>query len=237
MGSDSGDATQKLKLWYLKEFDFFGDLAGEAREFVRARTAMQHYTPKSYIYLNGAQNQVYLLKKGEVKISKVRENGEEVIQDILKPGEIFGCLPMLDNDQGSDIEFARTMSNVIVCTIDRRQFEQFMDKFPQFNRKLTKWYGTRMRKFEQRLNDIIFKDVKKRMAGFLYRYARDFGEKHEEAYEVKPLLTHEEIGLLIGAARQTVTTTLNSFRDEGYLEPGRKCWKVQRLEELRKMAA
>ncbi len=237
MNSGVNDSTQTVKLWYLKEYDFFGELKGEARDYVKAHTSMQHYKAKDYIYLTGAGYNVYLLKQGEVKISRVRDNGEEIIQDILRPGEIFGCLPMLDQDAGRDREFAQAASQTIVCSIDRRNFELFMDKYPRFNQKLTKWYGLRMRRFEERLNDIIFKDVKKRMAGFLYRYAREFGKVKEGTYEIKPLLTHEEIGLLIGAARQTVTTTLNELREAGFVEPGRKCWKVQRIEELRKMAA
>jgi len=229
-------SPHSLKLWYLKQYDFFGELKGKARDFVKSNTEMCHFKAKDMIYLSGHDLQVYLLKQGQVKISKLRENGEEVIQDILKPGEIFGSLPLVDSAASPDTEYAQAASDTIVCILSRANFEKLIETYPKLNQRLTKWYGIRMRRFEERLNDLIFRDVKQRMAGFLYRYATQFGTLKNGIYEVKPILTHEEVGLLIGAARQTVTTMLNELKDEGFILPDRKCWKILRVDELKKLA-
>lgn len=230
-------STGNLKLWYLKQYNFFGDLKGDARAFVKQNTEMCEYKSREMIYLSGNEQKVYLLKEGQVKISRLRENGEEVIQDILKPGEIFGSLPLVEKGEAKDTEYAQAASDTIVCVLNRVHFEKLLENYSVLNQRLTKWYGIRMRRFEERLNNLIFRDVRQRMAGFLYRYATDFGKEKNGVYEVKPFLTHEEIGLLIGAARQTVTTMLNELKDQGYITQSRKCWEIKKLDSLKKLSS
>lgn len=225
-----------LKIWYIKHYDFFSGLDTKIKPFVKERTYMCTYQPGETIYV-GSEEKIYLLKEGKVKISRLTKDGNEVIQDLLRPGEIFGTLPLLEHGKEVDTEYAQAATKTIVCIINRKDFERLVEMHPRLNQKLTRWYGLRMRRFEQRMNDLIFKDVKKRLTGFLVHYATDFGKSKNGIFEVKPLLTHEEIGLLVGAARQTVTSMLNRLRDDGLVEFDRKCWKIKDLKALREMAA
>ena len=227
-----------VKFWYIKHYDFFGELNTKAMEFVKQTTSMHTYNSDDVIYLGGQEDNIYLLKSGQVKISRIREDGDEIIQDVLRPGEIFGSLPMMQEfENGNDTEHAQAAGKVVVCIIHKKDFEKLLEMHPKLHQRLSKWYGLRMRRFEERLNELIFKDVKKRIAGFLLRYAKDFGKEREDYYEVKPMLTHEEIGLLTGAARQTVTSMLNKFKEEGLLEFDRKCWKIKKINDLKKLAS
>ena len=47
---------------------------------------------------------------------------------------------------------------------------------------------------------------------------------------------HQEIALLTGAARQTVTTTLNELRDEGLIDFSRRELVVHQMEKLATIA-
>ncbi len=230
------ETGHEVKIWYIKHYDFFGGLNGEAHKFAKQKTTMKSYRPKEMIYITGQDDNIYLLKKGQVKISRITEGGEEIIQDILRPGEIFGSLPMMDDFNGAETEYAQSANESVVCYIPKSDYEKLLEINPKMNQRLTKWYGIRLRRFEERMNDLIFKDVKRRIAGFLLRYARDFGKVDDGVYEVKPMLTHEEIGLLTGAARQTVTSTLNEFKKQGLLEFDRRCWRFPKMDELKEMA-
>lgn len=226
---------EDLKIWYIKHYDFFSGLDSKIKPYVKERTAMCAYKAGESIYMGNDEN-IYLLKEGSVKISRLSSEGDEMIQDLLRPGEIFGSLPLMDQPNEPLTEFAQAATKTTLCIINRKDFEQLIEMHPKLNQKLTRWYGLRMRRFEQRMNDLIFKDVKKRLAGFLAQYALDFGKEKEGFIEVKPLLTHEEIGKLIGAARQTVTSMLNQFREHGLLEFDRKSWRIKDLSALKKLA-
>lgn len=50
-------------------------------------------------------------------------------------------------------------------------FERLMMKNPGLNFQVTKRIGLRMKKFEERVTALVFKDVRKRIASFLVAYA------------------------------------------------------------------
>jgi len=104
------------------------------------------------------------------------------------------------------------------------------------NRQLCKWFGERMQRSEDRVNDMIFKDVRSRMALFLVRHAGHFGKQSIEGISFEATLTHEEIGLLIGAARQTVTSVLNDFRQRGLIHFDRRNWCIKNMKALQEIA-
>lgn len=67
------------------------------------------------------------------------------------------------------------------------------------------------------VTDLVFKDTRKRLASFLVRYAEEFGKMKGGIISIKMHLSHQEIAMLAGAARQTITSTLNEFRADASL--------------------
>ncbi len=156
----------KTKLWYLKNFDFIEACDDEMRDFIHRQTTMKCYGKKQPIFFpDDPSNTVFLLKEGQVKISKLTEDGRQVILDVLGPGEIFGELSLLKDGRPRD-EMAETMGEVIICSIPREHIEKALEKNPRAYMEITKRIGIRMRKFEEKLSEMLFKDVRKRIAGF-----------------------------------------------------------------------
>jgi len=124
---------------------------------------------------------------------------------VIGPGEVFGELSLV-SEEGQPNELAQALDEALVCTIRREDFESLLGQHPQLNVKITKRIGLRLRKFEERLTDLVFKDTRKRLATFLVRNAEEFGKMESGAITVKMHLSHQEIALLTDAARQTVTT-------------------------------
>jgi len=116
------EKNHSLKLWYIKHFNFFGDVTTELKDFVRPRTSMISYSPKDVLYISGQQEIVYMLKKGQVKIFRIQEDGTEVLQELLKPGEIFGSLPLLGEGGGRSTEYAQAATETVVCTLQKKHF-------------------------------------------------------------------------------------------------------------------
>ena len=234
--NNTQDGQQSLKLWYIKHYNFFGDVTEEVKDFVRPRTSMVSYAPKDVLYISGQQEVVYMLKKGQIKISRIEKDGTEVLRELLKPGEIFGALPLLDDAPGNATEYAQAATETVVCTLRKKHFEQLLDKHPKMNRHLSKWYGERMQRSEERVNNMIFKDVRSRIALFLVHHAESFGRESTKGICFEATLTHEEMGLLVGAARQTVTSVLNNFRQKDIIEFDRRSCCIKNKAALREIA-
>jgi CRP-like cAMP-binding protein len=229
--------AEQTKFWYLKHFNIFDGLDGETLLDVDQMAAMCTFKSNDPVYFPAEPSRcIYFLKKGHVKISRISEDGKEIILDVIGPGEIFGEL--LDIDDGEERnEIAIAMGEVLICNMLRSDFEKMILKYPDLNFRVTKEVGARLRKVEERVTELVFKDVKKRIAAFLVRYAEDFGTIKGGIITVKPPLSHQELGFLTGAARQTVTTVLNDLRTRGIIDFDRKQIIVKDISLLKKAGA
>jgi CRP/FNR family transcriptional regulator, cyclic AMP receptor protein len=167
-----------------------------------------------------------------VKLSRISPDGQEVILDIIGPGELFGELALVDQHTDRD-EMALAMDDVLICTMRVGDLESMMKKNPDLNLKITKWMGLRLRKIKQRIPDLMFKDVNERIIDFLISYADTFGRKKGATIAIRPSLSHQEIGLLTGCARQTVTTVMNKLRSEDILDFDRKQMLIKDYNKLK----
>jgi CRP-like cAMP-binding protein len=227
---------QKSKFWYLKHFNIFEGIDDAAMERVNRMSSMVAVKSHQPIYFpDEPAKTIFFLKEGHVKISRLTPDGKEVILDVVGPGEIFGEISFSRDDEQSG-ELAQALDNAVICTIKKSDFEDLMRMHPELNIQITKRIGLRMRKFEERVTDMVFKDVRQRIAAFLVRSAEEFGKIKSGVITVPMNLSHQEIALLVGAARQTVTTTLNELRSNGLIDFSRQGFMIKQLEQLKRLS-
>jgi CRP/FNR family transcriptional regulator, cyclic AMP receptor protein len=225
--------AEKTKFWYLKHFNILESVDGAMMEKLNDLTTMSTIKSHQPIYFPDEQSSsIFFLKEGRVKLSRISPDGQEVILDIIGPGELFGELALVDQHTDRD-EMALAMDDVLICTMRVGDLESMMKKNPDLNLKITKWMGLRLRKIKQRIPDLMFKDVNERIIDFLISYADTFGRKKGATIAIRPSLSHQEIGLLTGCARQTVTTVMNKLRSEDILDFDRKQMLIKDYNKLK----
>ncbi|MDE3056723.1 MAG: Crp/Fnr family transcriptional regulator [Bacteroidota bacterium] len=208
----------------------------KAMDSVGRLSSMNSVKPHQPIYFpDEPSHAIFFLKEGHVKISRLTSEGNEMILDVIGPGEVFGELSLLGDEEQSN-EIAQALDNVLICTMRREDFESLLKMNPELNFQVTKRIGLRLKKIEERVTDLLFKDVRKRIANFLVNLAEELGKVKGEVIIVKLHLSHQEIGLLTGSARQTVTTTLNEFRSSGLIDFSSRDLTIKDLEKLRRLS-
>lgn len=228
--------AEQTKLWYLKNFDFFEGMDDATMEQVNGMASMNSVAGRQPIpFPDHPSRTIFLLKQGHVKISRIDGEGREIILDIVGPGELFGELALLQEGEAPS-EIAQALDDAIVCAVRIEDFEQLLRVNPELNFRISKRIGFRLRKFEERVTDLVFKDVRRRIAGFLLKLAQEFGRVREGVVTIRMHLSHQEIGLLTGSARQTVTSTLNDLRSEGVIDFSRKSLTIADMQSLRRIA-
>ena len=228
--------AEQSKFWYLKNFNMLEGMDEAAMKKMEKMTSMSTVKSQQPIYFPDAPSRsIFFLKQGHVKISRIHSDGREVILDVVGPGEIFGELALIEKDEQSN-EMAQALDDTLVCTMKIEDFESLLKGNPELNMKITKRIGLRLRKFEERVTDLVFKDTKKRIASFLVRYAEDFGKMKQDVVTIKMHLSHQEIALLTGSARQTITTTLNEFRSQGLIDFSRQGITIKQFEKLQRLS-
>jgi CRP/FNR family transcriptional regulator len=156
---------------------------------------------------------LYFVKQGFVKIAVMNEEGKEVIKYLVKPGNFFGEIALLDERDNLE-DYAVALEDTTLLSVAAEKMKQWMGIHCDLRTEVNKQFYNRIRKTEKRLLSMILKDAKTRINEFLADFVREFGEKTELGFEVKNILTHDDIGQMTATSRQTVSTTLNELRNK-----------------------
>ena len=226
--------TAPNKLWFLKHIRLFDGISPSEMQEMEKITRMEEVKKRQPLYLPGdPSSNVYLLKKGRVKIANTASSGKEVTFDILDPGEIFGELDVLEDAPRSTS--AETLDDALICVIPRKDFDQYLAMHPTVMFKLTKLIGLRLEKIQSRVEDLVFRDVPARLAHLLVELSKTEGVAEKQGIRLKVKLTHQEMANLIGCSRETVSSTLGQFRDEGLLQLDGRTMTILDLKGLSRL--
>lgn len=215
------NADEKFML--LRNYDLWCHLSDEEYEELKVSHHFIEAKKGDYIYFDSHHlNKLYFVKDGYIKIGYIDEEGNEVIKEIIREGEIFGQFALEKNNLNG--EFARAYKgNVSLCAFTIDDFEKLLKQRPDLAIKYSKQVGEKLRRAEFRLLTMLNKDVRSRLLAFFYNLAMMDGYKGETlSYTMDNFLTHEDIAKLIGSTRQTVTTFINELEAEGLLKLTRK---------------
>lgn len=209
--------SDKAKLWYLEHFDVLQKLSKDDLVNMEKAMVMKSLTKDtllSFPEMRGSY--VYFLKTGAVKIASMDDEGREFIKYLVKPGYLFGELALLESSEHPD-DYAIAAEDCIVCFMEAEKMKQMMMALPEFNLRVRKMIGLRIKKVENRMRDMIFKDAKTRIKEFLLEFVKEFGNEINGGYKVKNFLTHDDIAKLTATSRQTVTSVLNVLRQQNQI--------------------
>jgi CRP/FNR family cyclic AMP-dependent transcriptional regulator len=74
-----------------------------------------------------------------------------------------------------------------------------------------------MKRVESRVEGLILRDVRSRLASALIELTEHFGNVEGESWTLELPLSQSEMGTLIGASRQSVNSAMAAFRQEGWI--------------------
>ncbi|MEO6253499.1 MAG: Crp/Fnr family transcriptional regulator [Ferruginibacter sp.] len=211
--SKSCDSTLLL----IRGFDIFEHITDEEYEELDLIHNYIEASNGEYIYFpHQNRNKLYFTKDGFIKLGYIDEQGNEVIKEIIQKGEVFGQFTLEKNNDRD--EFAQAYkSDVSLCAFTMEDFLRLLQRKPEMAIAFSFHLGNKLRKVENRLLNILNKDVKSRLAQLLLQLALDNNSISDNSAVIDKFLTHEDISKLIGSSRQTVTTTLNQFEKLGLI--------------------
>lgn len=106
------------KAWYLQRFKLLDALDEPQQRLLEQTTRMQEVKRGQRIYQPGdSSGQMFLVKRGVIKVATVGPDGREVLLAFRHPGDIFGELALLD-DSPRD-HFAKAHEDALICALDR----------------------------------------------------------------------------------------------------------------------
>ena len=204
------------KYWYIKRSDIFSVISHDEMMRLAQLSTMREVRKGETVYLpDEASEHVYLLKEGAIKISRLGADGEEIILDIIAPGEIFGEMSLLGEESRATI--AQTIDDSLICTIRKDDFFGLFTAHRELAFKVLKLVGLKRVEIETRLEELAYCNVSERIALLLFRLGKRHGVQEPGGIRIRPRLTHRDIAFLVGASRETVTELLNQMKAQGVI--------------------
>lgn len=209
----------------LKKYSLFSDLTDEEYLQLDVTDNYKEVKKDEFVYFEAYQHQnIYFLKTGMIRLGHLDPDGNRIVKDILAPGDFFGQISLRkENLNGEFAQAAR--HDVSLCSFTLDKFNQLLESKPKLAVKYSKISGFRIRRFENRLVNILRKDIKTRLQLFLKQLvleAKDQVSYLNNEIRIPNYLTHEEIAQLIGTSRQTVTTVFQQLEAENFCRYSRK---------------
>ncbi|MCF8009472.1 MAG: Crp/Fnr family transcriptional regulator [Halanaerobiales bacterium] len=194
----------------LKKYDLFSNLNKEQEKYINSFLNKKTYRADTNIFIEGDHSDgIYLIEDGEVVIYRVTEKGSEKIFKIMKKGEIFGEMGVIDQKPRS--ASARSRKDCTLLKINNQGYLKILSN-NNIAINLIKIFTKRLRKADQEIQMLSFSKTKVRIKNLLTKLANQNNGKL--VYENN--LTHQEIAGIVGSTRETVTRLLNELKKEGY---------------------
>src|SRR5260370_20809943 len=162
---------------------------------------------------------IFFVESGLVKIYKRGEDSKEIILQIVAPGELFGE-QALGTEPSRKIA-AEVRQEGVIYVIQRDIFLRACDKRPELWRDISAFLLLRKRQLEKKIELLSLHDVEYRILYYMAELAGTFGAK-ANGTEFSIPLSQGELASLIGATRETTSTTLNALARRGLIKLGRR---------------
>lgn len=201
---------------FLKGVPLFEGLDDAHLEALARVTASRRLPRGITIFFEGDRgDSLYIVRTGCVKIYRVAEDGREKTLALLSDGEFFGEMALLDEEPRSAV--AETLEPTTLYILHRNDFRRLLAESALMAFQILRVLTRRLRQTNAQVTDLVFKDVRSRVARTLLDLARRHGTSSGAGSKVALKLTHQELANLVGTARETVSRILAEFQDARYI--------------------
>src|SRR5262245_23989578 len=188
------------------------------RRFPKHKTIVEEGLPGDYMYV---------IREGQVKVTKLSGDGREKILELFGPGSFFGEMSLLDNSPRS--ASVKTLAETRILALSRSDFLGVLRRSPDIAMAVIKELTRRVRQVDEHASSLSFQRVKQRTQGLLRRLAKD---EVEDGWRTTPALTHQQIADMVGTSRETVTRVVKGLKTAGWLKQEGKKYLVPAGEDV-----
>jgi CRP-like cAMP-binding protein len=180
---------------------------------------------------------MFIVDSGSLKVSVISGDGKEISFVVLRAGDYFGELSMIDGRRRSATVTAIERSELFV--LGHSEYLELLREYPhtatEFLTRLLLTLVNRMRATDQLYQDSVFLDVSSRLAKFLLSTSVENNKSGRRSLDVR--LSQYELGTMVNASRESVNKQLRDWEEKGIVDVHKGKITLLNLERLQQKAA
>lgn len=162
----------------------------------------------------------YLVNRSRLKLTKLNEQGKEVIIRYIGAGELTAAAAVIKD--GVYPVTAASVDETEVVAWDRSAMMRLMHRYPDIAINLLGIVIARIEEVQQRYLEVCTEQVDQRIARALLRLMRSAGVKRPDGILIDIPLSRQNIADYVGTTPYTVSRTLSAWEKKGWIRSGRE---------------
>jgi CRP-like cAMP-binding protein len=224
-------STAKVTTDLLRNVPAFARLSDAEREALAVSVGSQRFERGETIFHQGSSGSVlYIVVSGQVRIYTTSESGQEVSVSIMRAGDFFGELALLDGNPRS--ASAEAMCPTATLTLHRAAFLHTINTCPTIAASILEVMTMRLRQSTIYAEQLAGLSAAQRVVRQLLGLAARYGVPESGATRIDLHLTQDDLASLSGTTRETVNRVLASLRDQGLIRVERARVSILSIPKL-----
>ena len=217
---------------HLRNVPIFSDLKDSDLNIISDKMISRAYKKGQMILLEESQGETFfIIVSGAVKVTRLSDDGREVILAILGESDFFGEMSLLDGEGRSANIVANEDAEVL--TLSRRDFLDCLETYPKIAIALLEELAIRLRKSDQHIESLSLSYSEHRIAITLIRFAQELGTIKQGDVKISNLPFQQDIANMAGTSRETVSRTLKLLEEKDLIKKEGKDLIIYKFDEFR----
>jgi CRP-like cAMP-binding protein len=205
----------------LHQSDLFKSLTSEQLAGIVRKGRTLTLQPKSVLFhQEEPAHSCFLVNRGRLKLTKLNEQGKEVILRYIGGGELTAAIAVLKN--WTYPVTAESIEETDIVGWDKSTMVGLMRQYPDIAINLLSIVLERIEDVQHRYLEVCTEHVDQRIARSLLRLMRRAGSKTSEGIHIDIPLSRQNIADYSGTTLYTVSRTLSAWKKKGWVQSGRE---------------
>jgi len=201
----------------LKKVPLFAKMIDEEVSQIADQCSHRLFQKEQVIFVEEEVGQsLFILLRGMVKVTRASEEGREVIITILRSGDFFGELSVLDGKGRSATIVAMEDSELL--TLRRNDFLALVERYPLIAVEMLKVLADRIRRNDAIIENLTLGDAEMRVGSALIHVAEQTGYMRDNVMIVPKIPVQQDLANMAGTARETISRVMATFEEKGLIQ-------------------
>jgi CRP/FNR family cyclic AMP-dependent transcriptional regulator len=211
----------------LKMNPMFAELGGDELQRISSLCHTRQLAAGELLFRKGDPgNALFGIRRGQIRIETGTSGGRRLTLNFMGPGDLFGEVALLDGESRTAAATAGEPTELFV--LRREDFLAYLEREPKVAIKLIRLLCRQIRWQSERMEEGMLQPLPVRLARRLCALASDFGSEVH--------ISQEQLGIFVGAARESVNRQLQLWRRDGILDLQRNRILLRNMTKLAAVA-
>lgn len=226
-----------VRMQVLSRTPMFAGLSEVALRDVDRRVTSLSWGEGEHLHIQGEPAEhLYLMAAGRAKAYRTAPTGQEVVVELLGPGDLFGGLRTLGRPVHD--ESVQALTTVCALRIGDDEFRRLLVDHPEVGLRVLEDATALLAQARADVTRQSTATVTERLAAVLLRLAGKFGEPAPDGGTLIGLpLSRADLAGLTGSTPESVSRVMSRWRQEGVVDTGRRWTAVRDPRRLTAIAA